>query len=42
LALDESLKASAGRGLDRLLRAVNGGDWPPISADGPRLTFVIE
>jgi hypothetical protein len=42
LALDEGLKVATGRRLDHLLRAMNGGDWPPVSADGPRLTFVIE
>ena len=42
LALDEGLKVLAGRGLNRLLRVTNEGDWPPITADGPRLTFVIE
>jgi hypothetical protein len=42
LASDEGLKILAGRGLDRLLRATDDGTWPPLSADGPRLTFVIE
>lgn len=41
LALDESLKVLAGRSLDRLLREINSGNWPPIG--GPsNSTFVID
>jgi hypothetical protein len=44
IALDESLKALAGRGLDRLLRETDPGEWPPIEGDGAgsHVTFVVE
>jgi hypothetical protein len=44
LALDESLKVVAGHGLDRLVRSINDGTWPPASSnpEAPRVTFGIE
>jgi hypothetical protein len=44
LALDEGLRALAGRGLNSLLRQTNDGSWPPAndSPDDPGVTLVVE
>jgi hypothetical protein len=41
--LDESLKRLVGRGLDRLVKEINSGDWPPVTDnDGRNVSFVVE
>jgi hypothetical protein len=43
IVLDESLKRLVGRGLDRLVKEINSGDWPPVTDnDGRNVSFVVE
>jgi hypothetical protein len=44
LAVNESLKVLAGRGLDRLYKQTNDGSWPAPTPDGqtPSVSFAVE